>query len=389
MSDSPQFTLEFLAAAPPVSVAAPAPVAVAPPAPAARALSLTFSGTGAEYFRIWIVNLLLTIVTCGLYSAWAKVRRLQYFARNTELDGVPFDFHGHPAAILKGRLAAFVLLAGYQFSFGFSTNAGVAVFGILLLVLPLLLRSGLRFRFNNTSWRGLRFAFAGTRGMAYTVFVLPILLGLVPAAVSAVLTYGGPIILKIALTFSFLFYLIWPTLHHGIKRYQHANLRYAGMASQYTLGEHRFWPPYLLALCCVLALGLTAALILKAGFRLPSTHLYLVVAVALYIGAVLATPFIQARLGNLVWSNTAFPGLTMRSDMTFKALFTIQATNAVLTLATLGLFHPFAMVRTYRYRLAHMHVLTTLAFDDLASATGGAQQSAAAAGDFLGLDFAL
>ena len=36
-----------------------------------------FVGTGSEYFRIWIVNLLLTIVTLGIYSAWAKVRRLE------------------------------------------------------------------------------------------------------------------------------------------------------------------------------------------------------------------------------------------------------------------------------------------------------------------------
>src|SRR5437016_993839 len=37
-----------------------------------------FTGTGSEYFRIWVVNLLLTILTFGVFSAWAKVRRLQY-----------------------------------------------------------------------------------------------------------------------------------------------------------------------------------------------------------------------------------------------------------------------------------------------------------------------
>jgi uncharacterized membrane protein YjgN (DUF898 family) len=31
---------------------------------------LRFNGNGAEYFGIWIVNLLLTIVTLGIYSAW-------------------------------------------------------------------------------------------------------------------------------------------------------------------------------------------------------------------------------------------------------------------------------------------------------------------------------
>ena len=67
---------------------------------------LRFTGNGAEYFGIWIVNLLLTIVTIGIYSAWAKVRRLQYFYRHTELAGSSFDFHGSPIKILIGRVIA-------------------------------------------------------------------------------------------------------------------------------------------------------------------------------------------------------------------------------------------------------------------------------------------
>src|SRR3954471_6399831 len=44
-----------------------------------------FSGKGGEYFKIWIVNILLSIVTLGIYSAWAKVRNKQYFYGNTQL----------------------------------------------------------------------------------------------------------------------------------------------------------------------------------------------------------------------------------------------------------------------------------------------------------------
>ena len=39
-------------------------------------LNFEFRGDGMEYFKIWIVNILLTIVTLGIYSAWAKVLRL-------------------------------------------------------------------------------------------------------------------------------------------------------------------------------------------------------------------------------------------------------------------------------------------------------------------------
>src|ERR1700722_353561 len=77
---------------------------------------LHFTGSGAEYFGIWIVNLLLTIVTLGIYSAWAKVRRLKYFYRHTEVAGSGFDFHGSPIRILVGRVLALVMLIAYNYS---------------------------------------------------------------------------------------------------------------------------------------------------------------------------------------------------------------------------------------------------------------------------------
>jgi len=42
---------------------------------AERRFPVEFTAGAGEYFRIWIVNLALTIVTLGVYSAWAKVRR--------------------------------------------------------------------------------------------------------------------------------------------------------------------------------------------------------------------------------------------------------------------------------------------------------------------------
>ena len=121
----------------------------------------TFTGSGSEYFRIWIVNLFLSIITLGVYSAWAKVRRLQYFDRNTQLAGASFDFDGDPKAILRGRLLAVVLLAAYQYAFGFSMAVGIGVVLTLLAMLPFMMRSALRFRLRNTRYRGLRFNFRG------------------------------------------------------------------------------------------------------------------------------------------------------------------------------------------------------------------------------------
>ena len=124
--------------------------------------AVTFTGNGREYFGIWIVNVLLSIVTLGIYSAWAKVRRMQYFARNTQIDGASFDYHGDPKAILKGRLIAFALFAIYQFAGIAHPFLGVGVAIVLAGVMPALLLRSLRFRLYNLSYRGLRFHFTGT-----------------------------------------------------------------------------------------------------------------------------------------------------------------------------------------------------------------------------------
>src|SRR5688572_4599177 len=120
----------------------PGPTAAELPRPAAdpfRAEPVTFTGTGAEYFKIWIVNLALTIVTLGIYSAWAKVRRLQYFYRHTRLAGAGFDYHGDPIAILKGRIVGLVLFGLYS-SMGYvGTWMTLVILVIFAVLLPWLL----------------------------------------------------------------------------------------------------------------------------------------------------------------------------------------------------------------------------------------------------------
>src|SRR4249920_2020940 len=78
---------------------------------AERRLPVEFTATDDEYFRIWIVNLALTIVTLGIYSAWAKVRKRRYFYGHTRIDGEGFEYRANPVAILKGRLIAVAALA--------------------------------------------------------------------------------------------------------------------------------------------------------------------------------------------------------------------------------------------------------------------------------------
>src|SRR4051812_15462633 len=112
-----------------------APAAVPAPAPAARSEPFRFTRQAGEYFRIWVVNLFLSVIPVGLYSPWAKVRKKRYFYGHTRLAGASFEYHGNPIAILKGRLIAFALFALYTLASHFSQKLAA---GLLLAALPAL-----------------------------------------------------------------------------------------------------------------------------------------------------------------------------------------------------------------------------------------------------------
>lgn len=380
----------------------PIPVALGPddaaPLPAndseahVQTHAFTFTGSGSEYFRIWIVNLFLSIITLGVYSAWAKVRRLQYFDRNTKLAGASFDFDGDPKAILRGRVLAVVLLAAYQYAFGFSLAVGIGVVLTLLILLPFMMRGALRFRLRNTRYRGLRFNFSGSTGGAYAAYLPPLLLFLMPAVLLAI-DPGGTLLLPF-----FSIYLAWPLMHGSMKRYQHRRLEFGTQRASFDVPKKKFYKPYFAVLGLGLA-GVMAILIaviamavfgLAAAFgkdapQLASLIAGLVVAYMIYL---LAGPYIHVRIGNLVWSSTTFPGVTISSDLSARGYLRLQASNAVLTLLTLGLYRPFAVVRAYRYRLDHITVQTDDSFERVAAGVTNRSHAASSDGvsDFLGLD---
>ena len=137
----------------------------------AKTTPVIFQGKASEYFGIWIVNLLLSLVTLGIYSAWAKVRRKKYFYNNTLIDNVGFDYHAKPISILKGRLIAVAFFILYGMSASIHPALPAVFLLIFFIALPWLVVRGSIFNARNTSHRGLRFDFIGTLGQAVKVFI--------------------------------------------------------------------------------------------------------------------------------------------------------------------------------------------------------------------------
>lgn len=360
------------------------------PASAARLLAFHFTGSGREYFRIWVINLLLSLATLGIYSAWAKVRRLQYFDRNTVLAGSSFDFHGEPKAILRGRMLAVVLLGAYQYAFGFSLAFGLVVVAVLLLALPWMMRGALRFRLGNTSWRGLRFHFSGSVPLAYRSYLAPIAVFLLPGVMAAVMGNTPWSALPLA------FYLAWPAMYCWMKRYQYGHVAYGDQPSSTDLSIYEFFRIYGTGLLLAMAFGM-AVLFLWMG----SVPLRIVLPVhamnamlgltsvlaSVLMGYVLLGPYQQVRVLNLCLPNTQFPGVRFVSTLSARGFTRLQLKNLALTLLSLGLYRPFAAVSAYRYRLAHLSLEVETSVDHVLAdvkPAGGALGDGGA--DFLGVD---
>jgi uncharacterized membrane protein YjgN (DUF898 family) len=125
---------------------------------------LEFTGSGGEYFRVWVVNVLLSIVTLGIYTPWARRRTAQYFYSHTLVAGSPLEFTAQQRKMVMG----FVLLMLITLAYNIAANTGQdAAVGVLLLtgavLSPLIWGSAMRFRLGATRWRGLRLQFTGKR----------------------------------------------------------------------------------------------------------------------------------------------------------------------------------------------------------------------------------
>jgi uncharacterized membrane protein YjgN (DUF898 family) len=393
------------------------------PSNSTQTLPISFTGTGSEYFRIWIVNLLLMLVTLSLYTPWARARKLRYFHGNTLVDGQPLAFHGDPKKMFRGYLLVGAMVLVYSVAGQFSPTAGLIAFLILVLVWPALLKSSMQFRLANTSWRGLRFRFTGSVRGAYEA-MLPlfvpgaIFLGMAslldPAQQEAPPAWFEWAILSVLP----LMLLVGPWLWWKFKKYQHDHYAYAGLQTQFKASAGSFFGVFFktagITLACMLAAGVVVAIVVAFGAVVAAAlglgglgleglmqnkglfWLLLALAVPLVALAVIAMygvwiPYFTSRMQNLVWSKTGNREFRFQSDLTFRSALKLTFKNWLLIALTLGLYWPFAAVAMARLKLQAMSVLTRVDPQALISRSKTHEGEAAgdAAGDLFGVDIGL
>jgi uncharacterized membrane protein YjgN (DUF898 family) len=341
--------------------------------------SFQFRGEAAEYFRIWIVNLFLSIVTLGIYSAWAKVRNKQYFYGNTMVAGSAFEYSADPIMILKGRLLVVAILLLFSLFTVYYPLLDLIYYPLFFLILPWLVLRGLMFNARYSSYRNLHFAFVSGLGRTYAVVLG---LGLITPMLIILASYSllGPVLdvgqgagsrswVVFILGATLLSLFIWWVLssyylqHYYVNHSHYSRLSFAMMASL-----KQFFIFFSIA-----ALGFSIALILFLSFKfsvdagdflidLELTYTLIVVSIMLLY----LRTYLKVRVFNQVWGMTRLMDaadqpptqlMSFHTELKVNPLFFVYLTNIIASSISLGLLIPWARVRLARYQINRMTLL--------------------------------
>ncbi len=287
-----------------------------------------FTGNAKEYFGIWIVNLLLSIVTIGIYTAWAKVRRIRYFYANTWLDKHNFEYHARPVSILIGRIIVVGALLVYNLLISFTPLATIMLVPYII-VLPWIINKAIRFNARVTSYRNIRFNFAGTYWRAFLVFVI--------MPMVAIISFGilGPVASRLG------------------QNYIGNNLKYgtAKFSTDAPLGKlYSNWGASIgFFVVATLGFGIIGAIVVAAA-GIWAAGIWTIGIIGAYIAAIFSYLFYKAGVRNVAYNATVLEGgHRLVSTVSRWKYVWILITNLLATLATIGLLRPWAAIRSWRY----------------------------------------
>ena len=329
-----------------------------------RSADIQFSATPWGYTKLWLVNLLLTLATLGIYGAWAKVRNNQYLYGHTNIEGHRLQYLAKPLQILQGRLLALgVLLIIMGVSY-IEPMAAVVAYLILLALSPWLIVQGLKFTYRNTSYRNVRFDFKGSYIDAFVNFILLPVLSV------------------------FTLFLAFPWVMKRIHQFMFGNCEYGGERLTLNTSAGEYYKAsaavvgayFVLFIALSLAFGGTMALLAGAGADPSDAEAFSQQMSALifpFIAAFYALPYLlqalfSAMIRNHIVNNLSAEDLAQfKSNITVGGYLSVAMTNALLILFTLGLGYPAAKVRKMRYLASKTQVELSPRIDHMANQVDG------------------
>ena len=347
---------------------------------------IQFKGDGTEYFKIWIVNVLLCIVTIGIYYPWAKVRTRRYFYANTEYADRYFDYHATGKQLFLGYLIGVFILFALQIVGSILPTIGLILPVVLFAFIPWIIMRSLKFNMRMTSFSNVRFSFKGNLKPAYIIYMLIPILGYLAIALPVFVSLFPMSKLDEGFNVIFAFMLFLVGLIAAIAIGIFVIGLFTKKAAEYQIGQTKFGQgdffinintskfikiqlkKILIIIGCLIILSIISGLVFAAtmsgGFNLGSisndiesaeaSPLFVVGFLVVYFGFIatflFATAYSFSRQRQYIFENTTLDkAITFRSTVGAKRYFYILVTNMLLVLFTAGLALPWAKVRVARY----------------------------------------
>jgi len=392
---------------------------------------LEFTGSGGEYFRVWIVNVLLSIVTLGIYTPWARRRTAQYFYGHTLVAGSPLEFTAQQRKMVMGFVLLMLITIAYQLAVNTGQDTAVGLFLLSgALLAPYIWASAMRFRLGATRWRGLRLQFTASWKEVYIaswpVFALALVWfcvffgmqmlspdlaqaleateeeGAKRTLPSFTPAMGGLLALGLVLTV-----LCFIRLEYNYKSL-------LVLRAQVGAERGRWKPVYMdfvkvwlatVAVFILCVLGVIASISILAGSSIAllaassdrlGFWMFVVIFVAiiggmflLFLASAPARAYREARMFQLLWNNTGLSHVArFKCHLRSGRYVGLRLKNMLFTLLTLGLYRPFARVSEYRMKLESVTLHVKGGVDQVAGAMVRHQQGGLgdALADAAGLD---
>ncbi len=275
-------------------------------------------GRGAELFVIFVVNVLLTILTLGVYRFWAITRTRRYIWSQTEIEGQYLEYTGSGKELLIGFIKVMLIFVALALSVAFFPPILALLYLATPFVIGLALYGAMRYRLSHTRLRGVRFGLDGKATdyalmtLGYTLLLL-FTLGMAAPWVRSAL-YGEM------------------TNH---MRYGSARFQYDGRGSQ-----------------------MAAVFFLSVLLTLPTLGLIWL--------------WYRGREIRYQTSHTRIDSVQLTSSLSGLAYLWLVLSNMVLLVLTLGLALPWVTLRSLRYLLTRLELSGQL---DYAAITQAASEA--------------
>lgn len=344
-----------------------------------RIVPFQFTGEATEYFKIWIVNGLLTILTLGIYSAWAKVRTNRYIYGNIYLENEPFSYTAMPVNILKGRLLALGFFIIYTLSGQYSNVLNIILTLSLLPIIPWVIVNSLRFRGKYTRYRNIPFIFKGDYIDAFEYFMLMYIL--VPVTLGMIIPY----------------------IYYKQKQYIISNYYFGTLPIKYKGTPSTFYIAFIASIIiALLSAGLLYGIIAVSGlsgsffekevgniggFDISIIATLLGVYGVILISIAIGSAFYKIFILNNVISSIFCSKSQLQCSMDYLKYIFIFLTNSIAIVFSLGLAIPWARIRYNKYFYSSISIILN---DDLDAITSMDEKEvksfAEELGGFLDLD---